>query len=287
MNGATRSLAAGKGQGEGRPIEPFVALMRRYCVDYTNRHDLSICAEIMEPDYTLNMGVHRLVGRDKNYKPAAAIQFRQFPGLCLTVNQIVTNGDRLVLRFTEHGRSIRHEGRAASWSGIGLYRWNGQKLLENFVEQDYFSRAAQLAGGAPLAVEAPAIAPWDTQAEPVNPEAEALVRDRLESGAILDETALLFDEEWTRPENRDRVLDPVGVQINDMFSAGNHVAFHIAVTGRLRRTSALGTLAAVAGDDTHLLHLAALVRVQDGRIVWGRGVRDRIGLKKRLERRAR
>ena len=78
-------------------MEPFVALMRRYCIDYTARHDLSVCDDIMVPGYTLHMGVHHLAGRDEAYKPAAAAQFRQFPGLCLTVNEIICSGDRLPL----------------------------------------------------------------------------------------------------------------------------------------------------------------------------------------------
>ena len=73
-------------------MEPFVALMRRYCIDYTARHDLSVCDDIMVPGYTLHMGVHDLAGRDEAYKPAAAAQFRQFPGLCLTVNAIICGG---------------------------------------------------------------------------------------------------------------------------------------------------------------------------------------------------
>ena len=52
--------------------EPFVALMRRYCIDYTARHDLSVCDDIMDPGYTLHMGTHDLAGRDDAYKPAAA-----------------------------------------------------------------------------------------------------------------------------------------------------------------------------------------------------------------------
>ena len=35
--------------------EPFVALMRRYCIDYTNSHDLSVCDSIMEPDYVVHI----------------------------------------------------------------------------------------------------------------------------------------------------------------------------------------------------------------------------------------
>ncbi len=264
---------------------PFVALMRRYCIDYTNRHDTSICPEIMEPDYTLNMGVHRLVGRDHAYIQAAAAQFRQFPGLCLTVNQIVTNGDRLVMRFTEHGRSLRHNGRAAAWGGIGLYRWNGTRLLENYVEQDYFARTGQLADAPALPIEAPALSPWDTEAEAANPVAEAVVRDLIASGRILEPEGLLFDDEWLDPAGRDQILDPESITVNDLFSAGEHVAFHLAISGHLRAGSpyALG----VQGSGRQvLLHLAALVRVQDGRIVWGRGIRDRHGLKRRLESRA-
>ena len=135
--------------------EPFVALMRRYCIDYTARHDLSVCDDIMVPGYTLHMGVHHLAGRDEAYKPAAAAQFRQFPGLCLTVNEIICSGDRLALRFTEHGASARHDGARAAWGGVGLYRWDGQRLLENYVEQDYFARRRQLAGDDPDPVRTP------------------------------------------------------------------------------------------------------------------------------------
>lgn len=265
--------------------EPFVALMRRYCVDYTNRHDTSHCAELMEPDYTLHMGVHHLTGRDERYIPAAKIQFTQFPGLCLTVNQIVTNGDRLVMRFTEHGRSVRHQGQAAAWSGIGLYRWNGTRLLENFVEQDYFARARQLGGAAALPIEAPAVAPWDTEAQPADPANEALIRSWIESGEILRQPALVFDDEWTGDSApRDGVLTPVSGVVDDLFSAGDYVAFHAAISGHLLAQSDLANRPDDAGRDV-FLHLAALVRVQDGRIVWGRGVRDRTGLKRRLQSR--
>ena len=53
------------------------------------------------------------------------------------------------MRFSEHGASARHDGAAASWTGLGLYQWNGTRLEENYVEQDYLSRRRQLAGGGP------------------------------------------------------------------------------------------------------------------------------------------
>ena len=36
-------------------MEPFVALMRTYCIDYTNSHDQSLYDEIMEPDYVVHI----------------------------------------------------------------------------------------------------------------------------------------------------------------------------------------------------------------------------------------
>ena len=90
---------------------PFVTLMRRYCIDYTARHDLTVCDDIMDPGYTLHMGEYDLSGRDDAYKPAAAAQFRQFPGLCLTVNEIVCSGARLA-----------QAGRSAAAAGPGRRR---------------------------------------------------------------------------------------------------------------------------------------------------------------------
>ena len=36
-------------------MHPFVALMRTYCIDYTNSHDQSLYDEIMEPDYVVHI----------------------------------------------------------------------------------------------------------------------------------------------------------------------------------------------------------------------------------------
>jgi len=257
----------------------FVALMRRYCNDYTNRHDFAVCDQIMDTGYTLHMGSHEVSGRDKAYKPATQRQFTQFPGLCLTVNQIITNGDRLAMRFSEHGASLRHHGLIAAWNGVGLYNWDGSKLLENYVEQDYFARRAQLKSGKPNPVESPAIAPWDTVAQPANGANERLVRDALVRGEPSVMSHVLFDDEWVQGVVRRRLIEPISCTINDIFSAGEHVAVHGRVEGNVAADTELGE--AAAGRPA-FLHFAAIVCVRNGRVVGGRGVRDRIGLMKRL-----
>jgi hypothetical protein len=254
-------------------MEPFVALMRRYVNDYTNRHDTTVCADIMEPGYTLRMGPHVVAGRDDSYIPASMQQFTQFPGLCLTVHEIITSGDRLAMRFSEHGRSVKHHGRAAVWTGLGLYRWNGRKLVENFVEQDYLARRRQLGSGVPAPVEAPALAPWDTVASPAAPAAEAVVREWI--GAGLSGAEVTFDD-----GDRTPLLADATSEVDDLFSAGCHVAFRLSRHGRY--AGGLGPDAGI--DDAALtgvnatLHLVGLVTVDDGRVSSGHVVRDRLGL---------
>jgi hypothetical protein len=250
--------------------EPFVALMRRYCIDYTARHDLSVCDDIMAPGYTLHMGTYDLTGRDEAYKPAAAAQFRQFPGLCLTVNEIICSGDRLALRFTEHGASARHDGARAAWGGIGLYRWDGRWLLENHVEQDYLARRRQLAGGGPDPVEPPAVAPWDTRSAPPDPAAEEIVRAWLAAGDLGGVTA-----DDGRPPHRPLAVTRTDVGV--LFSAGPRVAFHAAQHGRLT-----GEDPGFAGGGEAMLHLAGVVRVEGGQVAGGRVISDRLGLLRRV-----
>ena len=258
--------------------DPFVALMRRYVVDYTNAHDLSVCDEIMEPDYVLRMGPHVVAGRDEAYKPATLTQLRQFPGLGLTVHEIVSSGDRLALRFSEHGASVRHGGHVAAWAGIGLYHWNGTRLTANHVEQDYLARRRQLSDGHPDPVEAPAPAPWDTTAEGPDPDAERLVRGWVATGPTTTPGVVCDDGRPTGP-----LVDTADVEVDDVFSAGERVGVHAALHGRF--AGGLAGLEDRVGEPA-TLHLAALVRVRDGRVVAGRVVRDRLGLHRALSARS-
>ncbi|NKQ58037.1 ester cyclase [Amycolatopsis sp. K13G38] len=247
----------------------FVALMRRYVVDYTNSHDTSVCAEIMEPGYTLHMGDDVLCGRDELYVPAAVRQFRQFPGLCLTVHEIVTNGDRLALRFSEHGASRTHAGAVASWAGIGVYRWNGERLVENYVEQDYLARRRQLKSGRPTVVEPPAIAPWDTRAVPSDADAEATAAKWLHACVSAGEVRENDGSAGPR-------LDGVTVTVDDIFSAGSAVAFRATLRGTY--AGGLTELSDRHAGAAATLHATGIVHVAEGEVRSGHVVTDRLAL---------
>lgn len=259
----------------------FVALMRRYVVDYTNRHDQDLTPELMEPDYLLCMGEHRVLGRDGPYRAATAKQMSQFPGLGLTVHRIATSGDGLVMHFSEHGASRLHRGRRCAWGGIGLYRWNGRKLVQNFVEQDYFSRRQQLAGNFVNPVYHPAIAPWDTAAAAPDPTAEAVVREWLASGRLATTPGVICDDHWVDGEV-EPLVEQTGLELNEFFSCGQVVGFHATQYGRLLPGDGIDG----RRDMPIMLHLAGYVDVVDGAVRSGQIIRNRLDLLRRLRQAA-
>lgn len=262
-------------------MEPFVALMRRYCIDYTNRHDQSVCDDIMHPDYVVHISGMDLP-RDAAYKPAVSRVFERFPGLQLQVHEFVTNGERLAMRFSEHGACPKAGGRLAAWGGIGLYRWNGKQLLENFVEQDFVSQETQLRDGTAAPLEAPHLDPWlGTSASAPNAAAEALVRTWLEKGDLRNAPQVVLDGSWYG----DLSPAPIAVEaveVDDLFSAGDRVAFHVSQRGTYRG-GIPGADDSLAGCET-VLRCAGLARVSDGRIADVRAITDRLGARAALRR---
>jgi predicted ester cyclase len=255
-------------------VEPFVALMRTYCIDYTNSHDLSVCDRIMEPGYVVHIAGMELE-RDSAYKPAVEQVFGRFPALGLVVHELVTNGDRLAMRFSEHAAST--DGTLACWAGIGLYDWNGARLTSCRVEQDFTGQQRQLATGRPDPLEPPHLDPWTTTAAvPADAATEAAARAWLAAGAL-----------GTVPDGRidgapaadhRPVLEVGDVEVHDLFSAGDRAAFHASLHG-----SYAGGLDGFDADGRPVrLDVAGIATVADGAVVGLHAVTDRFGTWLRL-----
>ena len=213
-------------------MHPFVALMRTYCIDYTNSHDQTLYEMIMEPDYVLHTMGFTLDGRDTAYSPAVTQVFKEYPGLGLVVHEFVLNGDRLCMRFSEHGAAVEHGGRLTAWRGIGLYKWNGNRLIENYVEQDYHGRDRQLATGMPNPLDRPHLDPWvTTEAVPEDPAAVDTARRFLTAGDLTAASGNVIIDDSDITGSIPRPLDVRDVTVNDLFSAGPRIAFHITQHG--------------------------------------------------------
>jgi hypothetical protein len=242
-------------------MHPFVALMRKYCIDYTNSHDQSLYDEIMEPDYVVHISGFDLP-REAGYRQAVVDIFQRAPGLGLVVHEFVLNGDRLCMRFSEHGAMPTGDGaerRLACWRGIGLYKWNGRRLTENYVEQDYLSAHRQLESGAPHELDPTHLDPWmSTEAVAPDADAEEVVRAWLAKGDLTNADRHRIDDSLTDGT----VIDLNDVTVDDLFSAGRRVAFHIAGRGPYR-----GGVDDVPDDhvgEDATLHVAGIASVDGG-----------------------
>lgn len=257
--------------GAAGPFHPLVRLAQRFTIDWLNRADGDVPPQIMTPDYRVHIGGIDLDGLEA-YAPATLGQLHQFPGLQLTIHDLITDGDRLAIHFTEHGASARHEGRAASWNGVALFRWDGMRLTENWTQEDYAARRRQLADGRPDVVGPPMVAPWTVVPAEPDLAAEQVVRDWL-PGAEPGADGIRWDDERDDP-----LVAPAGAHVAEIFSAGNKVAFAATQTGAF-----LGPGGGPA-DEPVRLGLAGLVGVTDGAVSGGIVISDRLGLMRAVSR---
>lgn len=259
-------------------LHPLASLLRRYSYAYTAAHDFRVCSEIMVDDYVLRMGEHEIRGRDAEYIPATQKQYRQYPGLGFTVHELVLGEDRAALHFTEHGRSVVHNGGAA-WSGISLYRWDGRRLVECRVEQDYYGRRTQQRTGRVNPVEPPGLDPWTTASTPSDPDAEGVVRAWLASGGLADVPIGRMNDEHAAPARR-MLLSAPRTRVLDLFGAGDRVAFHVVVDG-----SYGGGLDHLDGfrHQPASLYLTGMATVRDGSVTDTRVITDRLAAERRAD----
>lgn len=260
-------------------LHPLAALLRRYAFAYTAAHDFAVCREIMVPDYVLRMGDAEIRGRDEAYVPATQKQYRQYPGLGFTVHELVLGEDRAAFHFTEHGRSTLH-GHLTSWQGVSLYRWDGERLLECRVEQDYHGRRTQQRSGEPHPVRPAGLDPWTTEASLPSPEAEATARHWLGRGGHLDAPIGALDDERDAAPRR-VLLGAARTEVLDLFAAGDRIAFHAATRG---------TYAGGLDDGDHLrgrpatLYATGLCTVHGGVVSDVTVITDRLAAERRLAR---
>lgn len=257
-------------------MTPAVAAVRRWSVDWLNGQHPEVCEQVLAPEYVLRIGGF-LLGPRETYVPATLAQLSRYPGLCVTTHSLVTDGTHVAIGFSEHGASARLEGRAAAWTGVSVFRFDGERLDACWAEEDYAGRRRQLASGVPDPVLPPALAPWDTEPQPPDPAAEQVVRHWLGSADLRSAPVVCDDEHLGHPA--EQLLEVTGCEEHVLFSAGDQVAFHVAQTGRYVGgledcDAALGTVA--------VLELAGVVTVTDGRVTGGRVVRDRLGTSRSL-----
>jgi predicted ester cyclase len=253
-------------------VDRLIYTMRRFAVDFFSAHNPDVCAEIMAPDYVLTVGRHVISGRDDDYVPAVERQLEQFPGLTMTVHDLVVAPGRAALRFSEHGASGGPGGPVASWTGVALYHFDGQRLTHCFAAEDYLARRRQMKAGESDDVGPPAAAPWDVSVAGADPDAEEAVRTWLGLPHSASDPIVEFDDEH-RTGSTLLQFEVTSAELLDLFSAGDRVAYAV-----VHRGTYLGGFEGTSPTHDVELFSAGVVRVAGGGVVSGHAVRDRLAL---------
>ncbi|MDP2085436.1 MAG: nuclear transport factor 2 family protein [Gemmobacter sp.] len=244
-----------------------LALVRRWVNDYFNRHDAAAARGFCAPGYTLRIGDVVFSGRDEAWLPAVDTQFRAWPGLGMTVHRTACGSGWAAVWFSEHGAS---KGQAAVWSGVAIYDERDGQLQGCVAQEDYFTRRRQVKAGVCDPADPPCPAPWDVQAEPPAPGAADAVLRWLDGGWPKDAAIRCDDDHITGTPLQ---FDVTGDDGAVFHVSGDWVAFNIRQHGTYR-----AGLPGANGPVASTLDVNGLVRVQAGRVVEGRVIRDRMGL---------
>ncbi len=262
------------GQDEERTaLEAF----RRYVTHFVNCHDFGALPDIMAEDYALRTQGLVISGRDGPYRAAVAKQLEQFPGLVFTPHELFHVENRLAVRFSEHGASLRHGGNAAAWSNIAIYTVRKGRLAGCSIEQDYYSRREQLERGRAAAVDPPPTSPWDVPASHDDPQSAGRVREWLQSARYLDQGNVRLDGMCS---GAPRIIADGDVEVLDLLAGDNRVAFHAVHRGTL--AGDFPSDQAPARRTAAFIHMSGFVHLKDGEVERGHIVRDRWGLFRRL-----
>ena len=259
-------------------MDPLSHLMQRYCFGYTATYDFTVADQIMADDYTFYMGEHVFTGREEAYKPAADRQFKAYPGLGFTVHDFFSNGDRCAMYFSEFGHSTQYDADTV-WHGVSLYRWNGERLSECRIEQDYYGRRRQLTTRVPDPIDQPAFAPWTGPVEAQDASSEQLVSDWLKKGGLLKSRLGCLDDEGVAPTIARVLFTGESSEVLDIMSAGKRVAFQVRIDGTYA-----GGLDELAGHEgvSASLYATGIVRIENGAVAHVRAVTDRYTMERRI-----
>ena len=132
------------------PEDRREAHVRRYLEEVFNAHDLSRLDHYLDADLVSHwLGDRDLHGLDA-WKNGMASFFAAFPDAAYTLEDIFFAGDKGVWRGrwrgTQRGEweGIAPTGKTATWSVMIMGRFEGDKLVEDWVEYDRYNLLRQL-----------------------------------------------------------------------------------------------------------------------------------------------
>jgi steroid delta-isomerase-like uncharacterized protein len=126
------------------------ALVRRFFEEVLNEKRVDRADELVAPDYLDHAAVPGQAPGLEGAKQRWAMYFAAIPDLHTTIDDMVAEGDRVVVRYTGEGTQkgellgIPPTGKRFRASGICIYRLAEGKIAENWEQDDLLGLMQQL-----------------------------------------------------------------------------------------------------------------------------------------------
>ena len=143
-------LAACTPGGAGEDLEANKALARRFFEEAASQQKVELIDEIFASDYVLHDPANPMVQDLESFKGFLMGHYAAFPDAKWTVEEVIAEGDRVVVRWTFSGThqgellGIPPTGKQVSMSGISIYRIADGKIAEEWAVSDVMGFMQQL-----------------------------------------------------------------------------------------------------------------------------------------------
>jgi predicted ester cyclase len=131
-------------------IEENKGLIRRFYEEVFNKRNLGAIDDFFAPDHIDHTLPPGLPVGPEGTKQAIATMLEGFPDLHITIEDMIAEGDKVVIRFTTHGTQqgtlggIPPTGKQVAISTIEITRIAGDKIMEDWGLDDRLGMLQQL-----------------------------------------------------------------------------------------------------------------------------------------------
>jgi steroid delta-isomerase-like uncharacterized protein len=130
--------------------EKYKNMERRMVDEVFNKGNIEVVDELFAPEYVLHMPGGQELRGPEGLKQYVMLLRTAFPDLCMTIQDLVAEGDKLAFRLTSQGThkgdfmGIAPTGKKISITTINISRFAGGKVIEEWGCFDQMTMMQQL-----------------------------------------------------------------------------------------------------------------------------------------------
>ena len=117
-------------------IEENKIIVRRLYEEFFNQGNLAVADELIAPNYFNHSASPQQVRGPEGVKQRSVVLRTAFPDLCNTIEDMVAEGERVVVRVAARGThqgmhlGVHPTGKPVMWTGVDIFIIQGGKLME-------------------------------------------------------------------------------------------------------------------------------------------------------------